>query len=169
MINFECKHCGEEMEAPSELEGGALGCPRCGKATWVSRMAESMPERRKEQKKKEKEKTENEVTLQVVLVVLVTVFVIAVMLFGYLEKRDAAERSQVWITEMTEMGKEIGASSQARVDRMIEIVEAQRRRRQPLQLQITHVHSSTCGHPPDDNTKIYSAPYYPRVGRQRRR
>lgn len=103
---------------------------------------------------------------EVYFVAIAAVFIIAMILFDYLKSRGAAEQHQEW---MTQMSRDIDASSQARVERMTAIVEAQRRRRQPLQLQITHVHSSTCGHLPHDGANIYSEPYYQRLWRQRRR
>lgn len=102
-------------------------------------------------------KEENQ--LNIVIVVLVVVFFIAMALFDYLKGRNAAEQYQ---TQMTEITREINADSRARADRWVEILKPQPRSYQPLQLQITHVHTSTCGHLADE-------PYYQRVWRERRR
>lgn len=36
-VPVDCAHCGEPFEAPSSLRGGFVNCPRCQKATEVSK------------------------------------------------------------------------------------------------------------------------------------
>ena len=30
-INFDCPHCGQNLDAPEDMAGWALDCPNCGK------------------------------------------------------------------------------------------------------------------------------------------
>ena len=30
-MNFTCSHCGQSLDAPSELEGQSIQCPSCGR------------------------------------------------------------------------------------------------------------------------------------------